>query len=39
MTRTWPLESQEELLRLARGRVDLPAGDLRLKCRPGTEVL
>lgn len=40
MAKRRPVESQEEeLLRLARERVDLPAGDLRLKYQPDADIL
>lgn len=40
MAKTLALETQEEeLLRLARHRVDLPAGDLRLKYQPDVDML
>lgn len=40
MAKRLALESQEEeLLRLARDRVDLPAGELRLKYQPDVDML
>jgi hypothetical protein len=40
MAKRLALESQEEeLLRLARGRVELPAGELRLKYQPDVDML
>jgi hypothetical protein len=40
MAKRLTLESQEEeLLRLARDRVDLPAGKLRLKYQPDVDIL
>lgn len=40
MAKRLALESQqEELLRLARDRVDLPAGELRLKYQPDVDLL
>jgi hypothetical protein len=40
MAKSLALESQEEeLLRLARDRVDLPAGKLRLKYQPDVDML
>jgi hypothetical protein len=40
MTKRLALETQEEeLLRLARDRVDLPAGELRLKYQPDVDML
>jgi len=40
MAKRLALESQEEeLLRLARDRVDLPAGELRLKYQPDVDTL
>jgi len=40
MAKRLTLESQrEELLRLARDRVDLPAGELRLKYQPDVDML
>jgi hypothetical protein len=40
MAKRLALESQEEeLLRLARDRIDLPAGELRLKYQPDVDLL
>jgi hypothetical protein len=40
MAKRRPVEShEEELLRLARERVDLPAGNLRLKYQPDADIL
>jgi hypothetical protein len=40
MAKRLAIESQkEELLRLARDRVDLPAGELRLKYQPDVDML